>query len=61
LALLLVFRQEWLALYWSFSSGVGVKFSSQCRNPKEMSQNLLTNKKQGKLDYVTASNIIKPT
>ncbi len=29
--------------------------------PKEMSQTLLTNKKQGNLDLVQATNIIKPT
>jgi hypothetical protein len=25
--LLLVLHKEWLALYWSFSSGVGLKFA----------------------------------
>jgi hypothetical protein len=29
--------------------------------PEEMSQTLLTNKKQGNLDEVQAANIIKPT
>ncbi len=44
-----------MALYWSFTSSVGVKFtqsSSQLEaraNPEEMSQILLTNKKQGNL------------
>jgi hypothetical protein len=40
-----------LALYWSFSSGVGVKFlqsSSQWKaEAEEMSQTLLINKKEG--------------
>jgi hypothetical protein len=47
-----------LALYWSFSSGAGIKFaqsSSQWEaradpKPEEMTQTLLTNKKQGNLD-----------
>jgi hypothetical protein len=48
-----------LALYWLLSSGIGVKFeqsSSQWEAradgliPEEMSQTLLTNKKQGNLD-----------
>jgi hypothetical protein len=45
-----------LELFWSFSSGVGVKFaqsSSQWKakaGPEEISQTLLTNKKQGNLD-----------
>jgi hypothetical protein len=52
---MLVFYQEWLVLYCSFSSGVGV-----LPNPpanvmqwpilEEMSQTRLTNKKQGNLD-----------
>jgi hypothetical protein len=56
-----------LALYSSFSSGVGVKFaqfSSQWEArliPEKISQTLLTNKKQGNLDKVHAANIIKPT
>ncbi len=56
-----------LALYGSFSSGVGVKFAKsysangkQGPIPEEMSQFLLTNKKQGKLDKVHAASIIKP-
>jgi hypothetical protein len=44
----------WLALYWSFSSGVGVKYppsnGKQGPIPEEMSQTLLTNKNQGNLD-----------
>jgi hypothetical protein len=46
--------RKWLALYWSFSSGVDVKFAQssiatgkQGLIPKEMSQTLLINKKQG--------------
>jgi hypothetical protein len=45
-----------LALYRSFSSGVGVKFAQSSSQwearpiPEEMSQTLLTNKKQGNLD-----------
>jgi hypothetical protein len=44
-----------LALYWLFSSGVGVKFAqsfSQWQGPipEEMSQTLLTKKKQENLD-----------
>jgi hypothetical protein len=46
-----------LALYWSFSSGVGVKNlhnpsanGKQGLIPEEMSQTLLTNNKQGNLD-----------
>jgi hypothetical protein len=59
LAASIALHKEWLALYWSFSSGVGVKFaqsSSQKRMqgpipvPEEMSQTLQTNKKQGNLD-----------
>jgi hypothetical protein len=57
LAATIALHKEWLALYWSFSSGVGVKFaqsSSQKRMqgpiPEEMSQSLQTNKKQGNLD-----------
>jgi hypothetical protein len=52
----------------AFCSGVGVKFaqSSPAKGkqkpiPKEMFQTLLTNKKQGNLDYVHTANIIKPT
>ncbi len=47
---MLVLHLERLALYWSFTSSVGVKFtqsSSQLEaraNPEEMSQNLRTNK-----------------
>jgi hypothetical protein len=39
-----------VALYWSFSSGLGVKFFNTPANgiPEEMSQTPLTNKKQGK-------------
>jgi hypothetical protein len=40
------------------------QFSSQWEAmpiPEEMSQTLLTNKKQGNLDYVHADNIIKLT
>jgi hypothetical protein len=44
----------WLALYWSFSSGVGVKFaqfSSQWEARADTRGNvLLTNKKQGNLN-----------
>ncbi len=45
-----------LALYWLFSSGVGVKFHHPPANgtqkpiPREMSQTLLTIEKQGNLD-----------
>jgi hypothetical protein len=55
-----------LALYWLVSSGVGVKFAQSNANGKqtpireEMSQTLLTNKKQGNLDKVHTDNIIKP-
>jgi hypothetical protein len=48
-----------LALYWSFSSGVGVKFAQSPANGKqgpisqEMSQTLLTNKKLGNLNSLT--------
>jgi hypothetical protein len=47
---------RWLALYWSFFSGVGVKFaqsSSQWKQgpiPEDMSQTLLMKWKQGNLD-----------
>jgi hypothetical protein len=47
----------------SFFSGVGVKFAHSPANekqgliPEEMSQTLLTNKKQGNLDYVQAADI----
>jgi hypothetical protein len=44
-------------MYWSFSSGVGVKFAQSSSQWKaradtyeEISQTLLSNKKQGKLD-----------
>jgi hypothetical protein len=45
---------EWLALYWSFSSVVGVKFAQSSSNrkqgpkkgPEKISQTLLTNKMQ---------------
>ncbi len=62
IGLLLVLHLEWLALYWSFPPAI-VKFaqSSSQREPEEMSQILLTNKKQGILDYLHADNIIKPT
>ncbi len=49
------------------SSGVGVKFAQSSSQwearaiSEEMSQILLTNKKQGNLDYVHAADIIKPT
>jgi hypothetical protein len=47
-----------LARYWSFSSGFGVKFAQyfiqwEAKHgpiPEEMSQTMLTNKKQGNLD-----------
>jgi hypothetical protein len=47
-----------LALYWSLSSVVGVKlhnppdFVKQGLAPEEMFRTLLTNKKQGNLDYI---------
>jgi hypothetical protein len=58
-----------LALYWSFSSGVGVnlaQLSGQLKAradtvPDEMYQTLLTNKQQRNLDNVNATNIITPT
>jgi hypothetical protein len=60
LAASIALHKEWLAHYWSFSSGVGVKFeqsSSQKRMQgpisKEMSQTLQTNKKQGKYMPIT--------
>jgi hypothetical protein len=65
--LLLVLHEESLALYWLFSSGVGVILHNLPANwkqrpiPEEMSQTLLTNKKQGNLDSVRDANIIKPT
>jgi hypothetical protein len=67
LACCLHFFLEWLALYFSFFSGVVVQFAQssdygkQGPIPAEMSQTLLTNKKQGNLDLVHAANIIKPT
>jgi hypothetical protein len=47
-----------MALYWSFSSSFGVKFAQyfsqweakQGPIPEEISQTMLTNKKQGNLD-----------
>ncbi len=42
-----------------FSSGVGN--GKQGPISEEMSQTLLTNKRQGKLEYVQGNNIIKPT
>ncbi len=64
-AMLLVLHLEQLALYQSFSSGVAGKYNhlasgKQGPIPEEMSQTLLTNKKQGNLDKVHASNIINP-
>jgi hypothetical protein len=48
---------KWLELYWSVSSGVGLKFAQpskangmQSTIPEEIYQTLLTNKKQGNLD-----------
>ncbi len=66
---MLVLHQEWLALYWSFSSGVSVKFSQSSSQlearadtvPEEIYQALVTIKKQGNLDSVHAANISKPT
>jgi hypothetical protein len=52
---MLVLHKEWLVLYWSFSSGVGLKFDNPAANgkqgpiPKEIYQTLLTNTKQGNL------------
>jgi hypothetical protein len=52
-----------LALYWSFSSSVGVKFAQSSSHGKqgliheEMSQTLLTNKKQVNVVKVHAANI----
>jgi hypothetical protein len=54
--LLLVLHYEWLALYLSFSSGVGVQFAQSSSQwearadtvTEEISQNMLTNKKQKK-------------
>jgi hypothetical protein len=48
-------KREWLALDWSFSSGVAGKYNHSASGkqgpiPEEMSQTLLTNKKQGNLD-----------
>jgi hypothetical protein len=43
------------------STGVGVKFSKSSSQWEEMSQTLLTNKKQRNLNLVHADNIIKPT
>jgi hypothetical protein len=66
--MLLVLNKEWLALYRSFSSGVGVKFaqsSSQLESRADTGriyQTLLTNKKQGNPEStVHAANIIRPT
>jgi hypothetical protein len=56
IGLLLVLNQEWLELYRSFAFGVAVKFAQPPANmkqvpiPEEMTQTLLTNKKQGNLD-----------
>ncbi len=51
-----------------FASGVDVNLHNPPANGKQgpvpgkkMSQTLLTNKKQGNLEYVHAGNIIKPT
>jgi hypothetical protein len=50
-----IFLYDYLALYWSFSSGVGIKFaksSSQWEaraKSEEMSQTLLSNQNQGNL------------
>jgi hypothetical protein len=54
-----------LALYWLFSSVIGLNLHNPPANgqlgpiPEETSQTLLTNKKQG--NQVHAGNIIKPT
>jgi hypothetical protein len=51
-------------LYWSLSYGIGVKFAQSSSQwearaiPEEIYQTLLTNKKQGNLDY---ANLIMPT
>jgi hypothetical protein len=56
-----------VALYLSFSFGVGVQFAMYVLQPmgtwepEEMSQILLTNKKRENPDEVHATNIIKPT
>jgi hypothetical protein len=58
-----------VALYWSFSSGIALAYNlhnpaakgKQGLKPEEMSQNLLTNEKQGNLDKVNAANVIKLT
>jgi hypothetical protein len=56
-----------LRVYWSFSSIVGVKICTIFQKwkpgpiPEEMSQTLLTNKKQEIPDHVYATNIIKGT
>jgi hypothetical protein len=55
---------KWLALYWSFfTSGVSVKLAQsssqwEARPIQEMSQTLLTNKKQGNLDYFLSFKIM---
>jgi hypothetical protein len=47
-----------VALYWSFSY---VKFAQSTSQIEEIYQTLLTNKKQGNLDYIHVANIVKPT
>jgi hypothetical protein len=52
----LVLHQEWLALCWFFSFGVGIKFAQSFSHakqgliPEEIYQTPLSNKKQGNLD-----------
>jgi hypothetical protein len=54
-----------LALYFTFSSGVGIQFAQSSSqwdaraDSEEISQTLLTNRKQGNLDLVNAANFIK--
>jgi hypothetical protein len=54
LAACIALRVVGVVQYWSFSSGVGVKFAQSSiqweAETEEMSQTLLTNKKQGKVD-----------
>jgi hypothetical protein len=56
-AVLIVFLRRWRKICTILQPMHG----KQGQIPEEMSQTLLTNKKQGNLDLVQADNIIKPT
>ncbi len=55
---MLVLPQEWLRMFWIFSSGVGVNLHNPPANgkqgpiPEEIYQTPLTNKKQRNLEYI---------